>query len=168
MAKGNTMVDHHSLTASDGMLPTPPAPVGAYQAVVIRGGLGFVSGQFPLIDGEMRWTASHGETNVDTARAAARVAALNVIAQIRQALGSWDRFAGLFRVDGIIAAQMGFSCHATILDAASETFVEFFGPERGAHARSAISCPGLPRDAAIELVVTFAVADEDTPEQLEG
>lgn len=168
MTKGISLIDRESLLASGRMLPVPPAPVGAYRAVVIRHGLGFVSGQFPLFNGEMLWTAGHAETDVDAARAAARVAALNVIAQIHQALGSWDRFAGLCRVDGIIAAQMGFSSHATVLDAASETFVDYFGPELGAHARSAISSSSLPGNAALELVVTFAVGDEAAPHSAGG
>lgn len=140
-------------------LPTPPAPVGAYQAVAIRGRFGFVSGQFPLVEGKMLCTDGSAQMDLDHARTAARVAALNAIAQIHQAIGTWDRFAGLCRVDGVIAALAGFDGHARILDAASETFVEFFGPELGAHARSAISSPGLPGNAALELVVTFAVAE---------
>ena len=154
------MVGRKTLFAPGKLLPKPPAPVGAYQGVVIRGGTGFVSGQFPLIDGEMLWTVSSHGPDIDSARAAARVAALNVIAQIRHALGSWNRFAGLLRVDGIIAAQPGFDNHARVLDAASDTFVEFFGPDLGAHARSACSSSGLPANAALELVTTFAVTLE--------
>jgi enamine deaminase RidA (YjgF/YER057c/UK114 family) len=137
-------------------LPTPPRPVGAYDAVVIRGGLGFVSGQFPLVEGAM---VHKGPTaDRDRLRLAAELAARNVAAQILQALGSWDRFVGLCRVDGIVAAPAGFADHAGVLDAASETFIRLFGPAHGAHARSAISSPGLPGNAAVELVVTFAVA----------
>lgn len=136
-------------------LPPPPDPVGAYSAVVIRGGLGFVSGQFPLTAGVMLGTAT--QPNVEALKAAARLAAFNVVAQIERALGSWERFDGLCRVDGIIAAPTGFTSHAKVLDAASDLFVELFGPMYGAHARSAISSPGLPGDASIELVVTFAV-----------
>lgn len=136
-------------------LPPPPDPVGAYSAVVIRGGLGFVSGQFPLTAGVMLGTAT--QPNLEALKAAARLAAFNVVAQIGRALGSWERFDGLCRVDGIIAVPTGFTSHAKVLDAASDLFVELFGPMYGAHARSAISSPGLPGDASIELVVTFAV-----------
>jgi enamine deaminase RidA (YjgF/YER057c/UK114 family) len=143
-------------------LPPPPDPVGAYSDVVIRGGLGFVSGQFPLTAGVMLGTAT--QPNVEALKAAARLAAFNVVAQIGRALGSWERFDGLCRVDGIIAVPTGFTSHAKVLDAASDLFVELFGPMYGAHARSAISSPGLPGDASIELVVTFAVRpDQSSP-----
>lgn len=141
-------------------LPPPPDPVGAYSAVVIRGSMGFVSGQFPLSDGIMLHARSCGDDlPVETLRAAARTAALNVAAQIRRALPAWEQFAGLCRVDGIVAAPDGFTSHAKVLDAASETFVELFGPGPGAHARSAASSPSLPGGASIELVVTFAVSE---------
>jgi enamine deaminase RidA (YjgF/YER057c/UK114 family) len=146
-------------------LPPPPDPVGAYSAVVIRGSLGFVSGQFPLTAGVMLGTATQPEEpDIEALRGAARLAAFNVVAQIGRALGSWERFDGLCRVDGIIAALGGFTLHATVLDAASDLFVELFGPMYGAHARSAISSPALPGNASIELVVTFAVRqDQSSP-----
>jgi enamine deaminase RidA (YjgF/YER057c/UK114 family) len=139
-------------------LPNPPDPVGAYSAVVVRGGLGFVSGQFPLSAGAMTTaTANGGRLNSEQLKSAARMAALNVAAQILKTLGSWDRFAGLCRVDGIVAAANDFTAHAAVLDGASETFAALFGPVHGAHARSAASSPSLPGNAAVELVVTFAV-----------
>lgn len=136
-------------------LPTPSEPVGAYRAVVIRNGLGFVSGQFPWSGGAI--LEATGDPNIDMLQDAARLAANNVAAQILKALGSWDRFGGLCRVDGIIASQGQFIDHAKVLDGASETFRRLFGPIHGAHARSATSSPSLPANAAIELVVTFAV-----------
>lgn len=141
-------------------LPDPPDPVGAYRAVVIRGGLGFVSGQFPLSAGMMVEAAEDETPDMGTLKHAAGLAARNVVAQILKALGSWDRFAGLCRVDGIVAVPGRFTKHAAVLDAASEAFVSLLGPVRGAHARSATSAPSLPGNAAIELVVTFAVAGD--------
>lgn len=146
-------------------LPPPPEPAGAYSAVVIRGRLGFVSGQFPLAAGVMLGTASRSKRpDLEALKSAARLAAFNVAAQIGRALGSWERFDGLCRVDGIVSAAEGFIAHPTVLDAASELFVELFGPMFGAHARSAISSTGLPGNASLELVVTFAVRpDQSTP-----
>jgi enamine deaminase RidA (YjgF/YER057c/UK114 family) len=153
-------IDVQELPA-DSDLPEPPDPVGAYSAVVLRGGLGFVSGQFPLSQGRMMFAAVGGDAaDRDSLKAAARLAALNVAAQILRALGCWDRFGGLCRVDGIVAAPAGFTDHAIILDGASETFVELFGKVLGAHSRSASSSHGLPGNAAVELVVTFAVKSD--------
>ena len=144
-------------------LPAPPQPVGAYSAVVMRGAMGFVSGQFPLSDGVMVETADRiSGTTLEEFRAGASLAARNVAAQILKALGSWSRFGGLCRVDGIIAAPRGFTDHAAVLDGASETFVNLLGPILGAHARSAMSSESLPGNAAVELVVSFAVRNEDS------
>jgi enamine deaminase RidA (YjgF/YER057c/UK114 family) len=140
-----------------GTLPAPPDPVGAYCAVMIRGGLGFVSGQFPFEGGRMLYSGRADRLDPATARAAARLAALNVCAQIERALGGWTGFAGLCRVDGMVAAGPGFTGHAAILDAASEAFVGLLGPEFGAHARSASAAPALPGNAPVELVVSFAL-----------
>jgi enamine deaminase RidA (YjgF/YER057c/UK114 family) len=147
------------LEANGIVLPQPPRPVGAYEAVVMHGRLGFVSGQFPLVEGRMWATGLVGrEVSLEAARTCARHAALNVLAQIRQALGGWSRFAGLCRVDGVIAADAAFTGHAQVLDAASETLVEVLGARLGGHARSATSAPALPGEAPIELICTFATA----------
>jgi enamine deaminase RidA (YjgF/YER057c/UK114 family) len=140
-----------------GSLPSPPDPVGAYRAVVIRGGMGFVSGQFPIEAGRMAITGRADRLEAGTARHAARLAALNVCAQIERALDGWTRFGGLCRVEGIVAAGPDFTGHAAILDGASEAFVALLGPELGAHARSASSAPALPGDAPVELVVSFVL-----------
>ena len=147
-----------NLEAGGTVLPQPPAPVGAYSAVVIRAGLGFVSGQLPLVEGRMWAQGKVGQgVSLETARACANLAALNLLAQIQQALGGWSGFAGMCRLDGIVAADAAFTAHARVLDAASEVLVSVLGPELGAHTRSATSAPALPGDAPIELVATFAV-----------
>ena len=155
-------IDDHVGKLTLGDLPPPPEPVGAYSAVVIRRGLGFVSGQFPLSDGSMLQAEQIWSENVpQSLMRGARLAALNVAAQIRRSLPHWQQFDGLCRVDGIIAAPEGFTSHAKVLDVASDTFVELFGPRYGAHARSATSSLSLPGNAAIELVVTFAMKGEE-------
>ena len=145
---------------TDFPLPAPPDPVGAYVPVVIRGTTGFVSGQFPIEAGRMLFTGRADRLDLGTAQAAARLAALNVCAQIRRALGGWAGFAGLCRVEGIVAAGPAFTGHAAILDGASNAFIALLGPELGAHARSATSAPALPGDAPVELVVSFALAPQ--------
>lgn len=132
----------------------PPTPLGAYQAVVVRDGTGYVSGQFPIVDGQVVQPGRLGDPlDVDQGREAARAAALNVLAQIRRHLGSLDGVR-LARVDGCIASVPGFPRLPEVLDAASETFVEYLG-ERGHHARGLIPVASLPQRAAIELLVVF-------------
>ena len=136
-----------------------PVPLGAYVAVALRGQTGYVSGQFPLRDGQIVWPGRVGAgLTVAQGKEAARVAALNVLGQIRKAMhGDLSRVA-LCRVDGFIASAPGASDLPTVLDGASEVFVELLG-ERGRHARGVFPVSHLPHDMAIELVVSFQVLD---------
>ncbi len=136
-------------------LPDPPPPAGDYQPVMIRGGLGFVSGQVPVRDGRLVFTGRVGvELTPEQGKAAAELAALNVLAQIDKALPSWDQFGGLLRVEGFVASASGFIDQPEILDGASRLFTEVLG-ERGQHSRAALSVEQLPLNAPVELVVTF-------------
>lgn len=139
------------------MLPDPPVPVGAYERGLIRHGLGFLSGQFPIRDGKLAYAGRVGsELTVEEGRSAAEIAAINVIAGIRAVLGgSFAGFVGLLRVDGYVAGTDDFLRQPHVLDGASETFRRMLG-ERGRHARTAFALPRLPLDSPIELAVTFA------------
>lgn len=115
-----------------------------------------LSGQFPIRDGRLLYAGVVGsELTIEDGQAAARSAALNVLAQLKELLGSFARLGGLLRVDGAVASARGFTEQAAVLDGASDLFVQVLG-ERGAHARSALGVNCLPLNAPVELVVTFA------------
>src|SRR5262245_32200453 len=85
-------------------LPLPPKPAGNYSASMRAGGLLFLSAQLPIENGELRYTGRVGaELTEEDGYAAARLAALNVLAQIRTALGGFDRLKTLLRVEGHVA-----------------------------------------------------------------
>ena len=137
-------------------LPDPPDPAGDYEAVVIRNGLGFVSGQFPFRDASLIFTGRVGvELSEQEGQEACRIAAMNVLAQISKATNQFDRLGGLLRLDGYVASSDCFYRQPGILNAASRLFSEVLG-DRGAHARRAFSVPRLPLNAPIELCVAFA------------
>lgn len=139
------------------LLPAAPAPVGNYRRGMIRNGIGVLSGQFPVRDGKAVYTGLVGkDLTLEDGQAAAFIAGLNVLAQIKELLGSFERFDGLLRVDGFVASAPGFTQQAAVLNGASDFFVQVLG-ERGAHARSAMGVSCLPLNAPVELVVTFAV-----------
>jgi enamine deaminase RidA (YjgF/YER057c/UK114 family) len=141
------------------VLPEPPAPAGSYRPVVCRGALGFVSGQFPFMHGRLAHAGRVGaELTPEQGQECAAIAAANVLAQIRAALGGWARFGGLLRVEGHVASAPGFLAQPSVLDGASEFFVRALGPELGAHARTAFHATRLPIDAPVELAVTFLAA----------
>lgn len=119
-----------------------------------------LSGQFPLVGGQLSTTGKLGvEMTVAQGRAAARVAALNALAQIDILLEhDWSRFRRLLRLDGVVASDPGFTQQPAVLDGASELFLQLLGPA-GHHARTAIGAPVLPLNAPLELALTFSCHD---------
>ena len=138
-------------------LPLAPKPAGNYSAFVRTGDLLFLAAQIPIEDGVLRYTGRVGaELTEEQGCAAARLVALNVLAQIQAALGSFDRLDHLVRVEGHVASAPGWCNAPKVLDGASDLFAAVLG-ERGGHARSAFTPACLPLNIAVELVVTAAV-----------
>lgn len=136
-------------------LPAPPRPAGNYQPWMIAGHFLFLSGQFPIENGQLRYCGRVGaELSEAQGRAAARLAGLNVLAQIHAALGGgFERLETLVRVEGHIASAPDWNNAPTVLDGASDLFAAVLG-ERGRHTRAAFTPAQLPYNLAIELVVT--------------
>jgi enamine deaminase RidA (YjgF/YER057c/UK114 family) len=135
-------------------LPSPPKPAGNYQPWMICGPWLFISGQVPIENGRLRHTGRVGaELTEEEGRAAARFTALNVLAQIRDALGGFERLAHLVRMEGHVASAGGDVDVPWVLDAASDLFIEVLG-DRGKHTRSAFTPACLPKNLTLELVVT--------------
>jgi enamine deaminase RidA (YjgF/YER057c/UK114 family) len=138
-------------------LPSPSRPAGNYVAFVETGNLLFISGQFPIENGTPRYTGRVGaELTEEQGYAAARLAGLNVLAQIKTALGGFERLAHLVRVEGHVASAPGWNNQPRVLDGASDLFAAVLG-ERGRHARTAFAPERLPWDLTIELVVIAAI-----------
>lgn len=139
-------------------LPAPPPPAAHYKRSVRAGDLVFLSGQLPWVDGEMRYTGHVGaELSDEEGYQAARVCALNALAQIRHELGSFDALETIVRVDGHVSSAPGWHGHPHVLDGASDLFHEVLG-ERAGHARIALGHNELPLNAAVELVLIVACA----------
>ncbi|MEE8111086.1 MAG: RidA family protein [bacterium] len=139
-------------------LPVPPPPVGAYVAARRSGNLLFISGQIPVAEGKPQFQGKVGsDLTVEEGKEAARLSAINALAQIRKALGGWDRFEGFVRVSGYIASGEGFTGQAQVMDGASELFVQVFG-EDGNHARLAMGVSELPLGVPVELEVIAEVS----------
>jgi enamine deaminase RidA (YjgF/YER057c/UK114 family) len=124
---------------------------------MIAGELLFISGQLPVLDGELKYRGRVGmELSEAEGGEAARLAALNVLAQIKAALSGFDALVSLVRVEGYVSSAPGWFDQARVLDHASELFEAALGP-KAAHARAAIAAPQLALNAAVVLVVTAAV-----------
>ena len=138
-------------------LPSPPRAAGSYRPTLLSGGLLFISGQVPFSNGELQYRGRVGaELSEAEGGAAARLAALNVLAQINTALSGFDRLVSLLRVEGHVSSAPHFADQPRVLDYASDLFNEVLG-DKGAHTRAAFAAPQLPLGASIELVVTAAV-----------
>ena len=140
-------------------LPVPAAPQGAYVPWVRSGVLLFISGQITMGVEGLEYVGTVGqEINLEVARRAARLAAINVIAQASSALdGDLDRVRRVVKVTGFINAVAGFTQHPEVINGASELFAEIFG-EAGRHARAAVGASSLPRNVAVEIEAIFEVA----------
>ena len=126
----------------DLVLPDPPRPAGGYVSVLVRNHIGVVSGQFPFASGELPIRGRIGADVSETdGRRAAQLAALNVLAQIRAALGGFNGFTGLLRVDGWVACAPGFMSQPSILDGASQCLRSQLSADRDPLAIHAPSSP---------------------------
>lgn len=141
-------------------LPSAPKPAGHYAATVRAGNLLFVSGQFSMENGAWRYVGRVGaELSEADGYAAARLAALNVLAQLGAALGGFERLEQLVRVEGHVASAPGWNNAPNVLDGASDLFVAVLG-ERGRHTRTALTPASLPLNLAVELVVIASIKPE--------
>ena len=145
------------LRALDLSLPEAKAPIGSYVPYLHLGGQLFISGQLPIMDGKL---AAEGKIGTDLdlgqGQEAARVCAINILAQAKAALRDLDRIVQLLRLNGFVNAAPDFADHPKVLNAASELMVEILG-NKGRHTRIAVGCASLPLNAAVEIDAIFAV-----------
>jgi enamine deaminase RidA (YjgF/YER057c/UK114 family) len=138
-------------------LPNPAAPIANYVGFVRSGNLLFLSGQLCLADGVPVAKGKLGsQVNVEEGQAAARVSAINLLAQVKIALGDLDKVVRVVRLGGFISSTPDFLGASTVMNGASDLMVAVFG-DRGRHARSAVTVPALPADATVEVEATFEV-----------
>ena len=132
-------------------LPTPPKPAGSYIPVVTSGNLVFVSGQIPMQDGKVSYTGKvPTERTIEDAQNAAKICAVNILAQIKANLGSLDRISKIVRVSGFVNSTGDFAEHPKIINAASDLFFEIFG-EKAKHSRIAVGVSSLPLNSTVEI-----------------
>src|SRR3954462_8713959 len=139
-------------------LPAPPEPFGTYAEAVQTSNLLFLTGMLPT---EGRTPAFIGrvgaELDADTARKAARVAALNVLAVARQHLGSLDRVTRIVRLGVSVATSGDIRDQPKVADAASELLRDVFGEDKSP-CRLVYGVASLPLGTSVELEVIFEVA----------
>ena len=137
-------------------IPKAPDPVGAYIAYKKTENLLFISGQIS-IDSKGKITKGKlgKDLTIDQGRAAAKICAINIIAQAKKACNErLENIASCIKLTGYVNSTNKFTDQPKIINAASELIFAVFG-ENGKHARAAISANSLPLDAAIEIDAIF-------------
>ena len=141
------------------VLTEPVAPVANYVAFVRSGNLLMVSGQICLDgDGKLVAKGQLGDgVSIEDGQKAARACAINVLAQVKAALGDLDKVLRVVRLGGFVNSAPGFLEGPKVMNGASDLMVAAFG-EKGKHARSTIGVSALPQDAAMEVEGLFEVS----------
>jgi enamine deaminase RidA (YjgF/YER057c/UK114 family) len=138
------------LTALGITLPAPNAPVANYVPFVRTGPLLHISGQVSLdASGGIKGVVGE-EVDLDTAKKAARLCGLSLIAQMKAALGDLDGVARIVKLGGFVQAGPGFFEIPQVVNGCSDLMVEVFG-DKGRHARSAVGVYRLPMNFAVEV-----------------
>ena len=137
-------------------LPPPGAPAGNYVPYVVVGDIAYMSGQVAREAGKMKYVGKVGATlTVEEGAAAARLCAVNLLAQLKAACGGdLDRVERCVRLSGFVNSAPDFAEHPKVINGASDLMVEVFG-ERGQHARTALGVAALPLDSAVEVEAIF-------------
>ncbi len=138
-------------------LPAAPSPVATYVPYLVVGPLLFVSGQIAkAADGTLSQGRLGDGLSVEAGAAAARLCALNILAQAKAALGDLDRIERVARLTGFVAATPEFADHPKVVNGASDLLVEVLG-EAGRHTRSAVGVASLPLGSAVEIDAILAI-----------
>jgi enamine deaminase RidA (YjgF/YER057c/UK114 family) len=140
-------------------LQQAPAPVANYVGFVRTGNLLVVSGQLCFDSGGQ--LAAKGQlgasVSIEDGQKAARACAVNLLAQVKAAIGDLDNILRVVRLGGFINAVPGFLDGPKVMNGASDLMVAVFG-DKGRHARTTVGVAALPADAAVEVEGLFEVA----------
>jgi enamine deaminase RidA (YjgF/YER057c/UK114 family) len=137
----------------------PTIPSANYVPFVRTGNLLMVSGQVCL-DGEGKLVAKGrlgAGVSIEDGQKAARACAVNILAQVKAALGDLDKVVRVVRLGGFVNSAPGFVDGPKVMNGASDVMVAAFG-EKGKHARTTVGVAALPSDAAIEVEGMFEVS----------
>lgn len=137
-------------------LPEPAMPLAAYVPVVVHGGLAHVSGQLPMIGGQLVTGRLGANIAVDDAAAAARACGLMILAQLKARIGSLDNVVQVVKLCGFVNSGPDFTEQPKVVNGASQLMLDVFG-DKGKHARSAVGVANLPMGVAVEVDAIFAV-----------
>ena len=142
-------------------LPNPAAPLANYVPFTLSGNLLVISGQLPF-DANGKLLSGHTgklgrEINEAAGQEAARLCAINILAQAKSAIGSLDRIKRCLRLGGFVNVTPDYAAIPAIINGASDLMVAVLG-DQGRHARAAVGVANLPMNAAVEVDAMFEIS----------
>lgn len=139
-------------------LPTPAAPVANYVGFVKSGNVVFISGQLPLEAGTLKYIGKVGsEISADDAKKAARLCAINILAQLKLACeGNLEKVVRCVKLGIFVNGDANFKDHPAVANGASDLMVDVLG-DKGKHARAAVGAGSLPFNVAVEVDAIFEI-----------
>jgi enamine deaminase RidA (YjgF/YER057c/UK114 family) len=142
-------------------LPVLSERRGNYVRVRRHGSLLYLAGHGPVPDPDGRRPSGKigASLTPEEGYDAARSAGLGLLATLATELGELSRVTAVLRVFGMVNGAPGFVATPGVIDGCSDLLIEVFGPEIGAHARSAIGVAELPYDMPVEIEAVVAVRD---------
>jgi len=134
-------------------MPQPPKVAGIYEPVKEFGDkFCFLSGCVPCFDGVICMTGKLGkEINVEQGQEAARMCALNLLANLQSKYGSLEKIKRIVKLTVFVAGTDTFYDHPKVANGASQLFIDIFGEEIGRGARSAVGVNALPLNVPVEI-----------------
>ena len=140
-------------------LPVPPKPMAKYKPTIQIGNMLYVSGHGPAkTEGQKMVLGKLGaKLTLEQGKASARLVGINILATVRDALGSLDKIKRLVKTLGMVNSTPDFLDHPLVINGFSELMAEIFGEDAGVGARSAVGMGALPGDIPVEIECIFEV-----------
>ena len=141
-------------------LPEAAAPAANYVPFVKTGNQLFISGQIPMGADGIQFQGKLGETmKADEGAEAAKLCAINLIAQMKAATGDLEKVARIVKLVGFVNSTGDFGEQPAVINGASNFMVDVFG-DKGRHARSAVSAASLPFGVAVEVEAIVELVED--------
>ncbi len=138
-------------------LPDAPAPAANYVPYVKSGDMVYISGQISTGPGGLIKGRLGENMSVEDGAAAAKVCAINLLAQLKAACeGDLDRLVRVVKLGGFVNSAPDFTDHPKVINGASDFMVEALG-DAGKHARAAVGVAALPLGVAVEIEGIFQI-----------
>jgi enamine deaminase RidA (YjgF/YER057c/UK114 family) len=139
-------------------LPSAPAPAANYVPFCLAHNFLYIAGQLPRGPSGIVYTGKVGtDLSIEDGQKAAQLCCLNILAQVKAALGGFDRLVQCVRLTGFVNAAPDFRDHPQVINGASDLMVALLDA-KGQHTRVAVGVSSLPSGAAVEIDATFAIS----------